>query len=191
MIVDIACLVCVALFFLAGLFSGFLKQVVRIVALLSAFLMLSPVSHGVRDLLSGKVDVTAFPGNVLVVMLAWLAGYVAVLLMGKILLRVVRGANPSLGVSDRFLGGMFGAVKGGMIVFVLVSFVLFLEDPVSKLLPEFSQELKCSRVALFVKQHDLLSPWVRKLEDKVKETEVHLSPLGANMQVQVGASGFL
>jgi len=191
MIVDIACLVCIALFFLAGLFSGFLKQVVRIVALLSAFLALSPVSHGVRGVLSGKVDVATFPGNVLVVVLAWFAVYVAVLLMGKILLRVVRGANPSIGVSDRFLGGMFGAVKGGLIVFVLVWFVLFVEDPVSKLLPEFSRELKCSRVALFVKTHDLLFFWVRKIEDKVRETEGHLSPLGVNMRVQARVSGLL
>ena len=53
MILDIVCLFGILLFLVGGVISGFLRQVVRLVALLGAFLLVSPFSGVIRGFLAG------------------------------------------------------------------------------------------------------------------------------------------
>ncbi len=175
MILDIVGLVFVALFLVGGVLSGFLRQVVRLVALLGAFLLLSPLTGLVRGLLSGKVDMQVFPGNALTLLLGWLLGYLAIIVAGSILLRIVRGSSKTISGLDRVLGAALGTLKGGLIIYAVICVLLFFEKPMEKLLPELIEEMNRSRIAAFSGEHNLLSPWMESIEKRLREHEFNVS----------------
>lgn len=175
MIVDMFCVLVVLLFLVLGLFSGFLKQAVRLAALLGAFLLASPVLGWVRGRLSGVLDVERVPWNMLLPVLAWVAAYFALLLAGLLLLRVLRGAAPAVSGPDRALGGLLGMLKGGLIVYVAVTVVLFFEKPLESISLEASRDLRRSRVAAVVKEGNPLLEWMREVQERVRSIEERLT----------------
>ncbi len=174
MILDIVCLFGILLFLVGGVISGFLRQVVRLVALLGAFLLVSPFSGVIRGFLAGKANVDDFPGNLLVLVLAWLAGYLILLVTGMLLLRVVRGVTSSISGSDRAMGGLIGMLKGGLIVYALVTVLLFFQDPFRKFVPEASGEMKESRVVNIVKENNPLMDWMEELQERIREIDLQI-----------------
>ena len=157
MIVDIICLTFIALFFLSGLRSGFLNQFVRITAILGAFFLLSPIDFWVRKSLAGRVEVDKFPGDLLCLVLAWLLGYLCILLAGMILLRIVRGSPRSPTGTDRFLGGVLGALKACVIVYFVIGVLLLFKGTIQKYTPNMALEFKDSKITTFVEQHNVLT----------------------------------
>ena len=153
---DIASLAVTGLFLVLGILSGFLKQVVRIVALVGAFLLLSPLTNWIRGNLSGTIDVETFPGSLLTMGLAWLLGYLLILLAGMILVRILRGSSRTLSILDRILGGALGALKGALVAYFLICVLLLFEDPLREHVPELPRQLEASRVARFVRDHNVL-----------------------------------
>jgi len=117
----------------------------------------------------------------LVMVLAWLAGYLAILLAGLILLRVVRGVTPAISGPDRALGGALGMLKGGLIVYVAVTILLLFQEPVKNVLPEASGEVGRSRVAEIVNIHNPLLGWMREVQGKIRRSD-----LGANLRALSG-----
>jgi hypothetical protein len=174
MILDVVCLAGLLLFIVGGLLSGFLKQVVRLAALVGAFLLVSPVAGWIRGGVSVLFDVDRFPGNLALLVLAWLAGYVALRLAGFILLKILRGVVSSLSGPDRALGGLMGMVKGGVIVYVGVTVVLFFQEPLETRFPAASAELDRSRVVAMVGKSNPLLGWMREIEERLREKDLPL-----------------
>jgi uncharacterized membrane protein required for colicin V production len=157
MAVDIFCLAFVFIFLVLGLFSGFLAQVVRILALVGAFVLAHPASSCTRPLLTRWMDVATLMGDLLSLFLAWVAGYIAILLIGKVLVRIIKGSSGSIDFLDRILGGLLGAAKGFLIVYLMACVLVLLRAPLDKLIPDKYPDLKKSRLAAFAEQHNVLS----------------------------------
>ena len=169
MYIDIFCLALVGLLFVLGLISGFLSQIIKIIALVAAYLLASPLSPYAKALLAKWVEVDNLFGDVLSLVLAWIVCYLALVITGRILLRLIRGSSTSLKFLDRILGGVLGGVKGALIVYLLVCAVLFLEKHLDKVVPAEYLDLKDSRVAAFAKDYNLLSVTGLPDVDKLRE----------------------
>lgn len=175
MILDVVCLAGLLLFVVGGLLSGFLKQVVRLVALVGAFLLVSPVAGWIRGWVSVLFDVDRFPGNLALLVLAWVAGYVALRLAGWILLKILRGVGSSLSGPDRALGSLLGMLKGGIIVYVGVTVVLLFQEPLEKRFPVVSAELGRSRVVAMVGQSNPLLGWMRDMQERLRAKDLRVT----------------
>jgi len=166
---DIACAALVATFLVLGLLSGFLAQVVRLAALVGAFVLSHPAGSYARPLLMKWMDVENLMGDLLSLFLGFLASYIAILLTGKIVVRVIRNASGSIKILDRMLGGGLGAAKGFLIVYLIACAIVLLRGPLQNLLPEKTLDLQNSRLAAFAEQHNVLARIGIPNPDKLKE----------------------
>jgi uncharacterized membrane protein required for colicin V production len=154
---DIVCVVLVLAFLILGLLSGFLSQVVRIAALVGAFLLASPASSYSRSLLAKWMNVETLLGDLLSLFLAWVACYIALILVGTVLVRIIRGSSQSIKFLDRIMGGGLGAVKGFLIVYLIACALVLLREPLKELVPNKYLDLRTSRLAVFAEQHNVFS----------------------------------
>jgi membrane protein required for colicin V production len=103
---------------LLGLWRGVVGEIIALVAWVLAFfaakLWGSEISH---------VLFTGIADHALRVVAGWVSVFVAVLVVMALLRLAVRGLLKALGLSltDRLLGAIFGVLRGGVIVLVLVA----------------------------------------------------------------------
>lgn len=166
---DFICLVFVLAFLVLGLFSGFLSQVVRIAALVGAFLLAYPARSYTKLLLAKWMDVGTLSADFLSLFLAWVACYIALILIGTLLVKIVRGSSESIKFLDRILGGGLGAAKGFLIVYLIACALVLLREPLQKLMPERLLDLEASRLARFAEEHNIFTLVGMPDLDKLKE----------------------
>lgn len=172
---DLICLAFTALMLLLGILSGFLKQIVRILALVGAFLLASPVSRHVAPLVSRWIEGNPPAVDLVSLVLAWIGSYILLALGGGLLVRILRGASQGVRTLDRFTGGLLGALKGVLVVYLAVSVLLLFRQPVGETLPGLRQTLRESRVAAFVDEHNLLGEIGLPNVDRIGELTTALS----------------
>jgi len=165
---DIVCMVFVLAFLILGLLSGFLSQVVRIAALVGAFLLASAASSYSRSLLAKWMNVETLLGDLLSLFLAWVACYIALILIGTVLVRIIRGSSQSIKFLDRVMGGGVGAFKGFLIVYLIACALVLLREPLKELIPNQYPDLSTSRLAVFAEQHNVFSMIGLPDADKLK-----------------------
>jgi uncharacterized membrane protein required for colicin V production len=166
---DIICIAFVAVFCLLGLLSGFLSQVVRLAALVGAFVLAYSASAYTKPLLMKWVDVDNAVGDLLSLFLGWVACYIAIILIGTIVARIIKKSSGSIKVLDRVLGGGLGSAKGFLIVYLIACALVLLREPLEELIPKKHFDLKASRLAAFAEQHNVLSRFGMPDMDKLKE----------------------
>jgi uncharacterized membrane protein required for colicin V production len=166
---DIVCLAIVAVFVVLGLLSGFLAQIVRLAALIGAFLLAYSASVYTRPLLMRWMDVDSIAGNLLSLLLGWIGCYIAIIVIGTIVVRILKNSSDSIKLLDRFLGGALGSVKGLLIVYLLACALVLLRAPLQEFVPEKQLDLKESRFAAFAERHNVFSRIALPEVDKLKE----------------------
>jgi uncharacterized membrane protein required for colicin V production len=166
---DIICIVFVAVFCILGLLSGFLSQVVRLAALVGAFVLAYSAGAYTKPLLMKWMDVDNVMGDLLALFLGWMACYIAIILIGTIVAKIIKKSSGSIKVLDRILGGALGSVKGFLIVYLIACALVLLREPLKDLVPKKHLDLKGSRLAAFAEEHNVLSrvgiPDLDKLEE--------------------------
>lgn len=131
---DIGIVALCAVLALFGLLRGFVRQAASLAGLVLGHILAVRYNAGVQKLLHFD-----FPhAGIAAYLLALLAVYIAVRLLGLLIERWIRGTK--LSGTDRFLGALAGAVKGALFSILLV-FVLVV------LLPRDAALLKSSRLA--------------------------------------------
>jgi uncharacterized membrane protein required for colicin V production len=166
---DIICIVFVAVFCVLGLLSGFLSQVVRLGALIGAFVLAYSASAYTKPLLMKWMDVDNLMGDLLSLFLGWMACYIALILVGTIVAKIIKKSSGSIKVLDRILGGGLGSAKGFLVVYLIACALVLLREPTEKLIPKEHFDLQGSRLAAFAEEHNVLSrigvPELGKLEE--------------------------
>ncbi|MBI5576554.1 MAG: CvpA family protein [Deltaproteobacteria bacterium] len=148
----VALCVVLALF---GLMRGFVRQAASLTGLVLGHILAVKYNGWAQKLL--RLD---FPhAGIVAYLIALLAVYIAVRLIGLLVERWVRASK--LSGTDRFLGGLAGAVKGSL-VSVLLVFVLVV------LLPRDASLLKSSKLA----PHALVAAgWLEKtFPERIRES---------------------
>jgi len=184
MYIDIICLALMSLLFVLGLISGFLSQVIKIAALVAACLLASPLSPYAKELLMKKMEVDSLFGDMLSLFLAWLASYVVLIIVGSIIARIIRGSSKSLKFLDRVLGGALGALKGALIVYLVVCAILMFREPLESIVPSEYLDLEESQVAAFAKDNNILTRLDLPSAESLKEI-----PAARNLGEIVNALG--
>ena len=166
---DIICIVFVGVFFVLGLLSGFLSQVVRLGALIGAFVLAYSASAYTKPLLMKWMDVDNVMGDLLSLFLGWMACYIALIVVGTIIAKIIKKSSGSIKVLDRILGGALGSAKGFLVVYLIACALVLLRDPLEELIPKEHFDLQGSRLAAFAEERNVLSrigiPELGKIEE--------------------------
>jgi membrane protein required for colicin V production len=116
-VIDIAVLAVVAISVLLGVMRGLVREVLALVAWVAAFLLSNFLAPEAAKLLPqgmGSEEVRLLASYVVVFIIVLVALSVLAILASK-LVKVV-----GLGASDRVVGGVFGFVRGVLVVMILV-----------------------------------------------------------------------
>lgn len=148
-------------FALAGLgyHAGALKQISRLLGLALAFLAAPTVAAVFKELWFQEVQ----PGQPLVewalLGLAGVAVYAAVWATSALLIRLARLSSEELTRKDRLLGGLLGALKGGLVVWISANSILLIEAPLQRADPGNLLRLQGSGLVAAVREHPLGLQW--------------------------------
>lgn len=120
--------------FVRGIMKGLFVEVASLVALIAGVYGAIHFSYFVGDWLEGSVDWDEKYVSLVAFAVTFVAIIVVVALMGRILTKIADFA--ALGVLNKILGGVFGALKIGLILSVLFIFFGKMNDTI----PFVSQE---------------------------------------------------
>jgi len=169
MALDLFFLALALLLALLGLFSGFLRQVVRIAALVAACFLAVTVSPHAKGLLARWMEVETLLGDALSLTLAWLGCYIVLALAGRILVRLLRGSSHSIRFFDRLLGFFLGGAKGLLAVYLMACVLATFRGPIEKTGLGGKLGLRDSRVVDAAVGFNLLSLTSLPDMDKLRE----------------------
>lgn len=113
---DLAALAIVLVFFLLGLKRGLVREVISLVAWLLAFFLAGRLAQWLGPYLPGMTE-----GRLRDAVAMGLA-FIAILLLASLLSMILNGLVKVAGLSleDRLLGSVFGLLRGGVVLVLLV-----------------------------------------------------------------------
>jgi uncharacterized membrane protein required for colicin V production len=178
--VDLAIAAVLVAFVAWGALHGALRQLLGLLVLAIALLVAAWISPRLEGTVRKLVDLD--PDDVSV--LCWGLAFVMVAAAGGVLLHAVRGPVARArvgGALDRWLGGAVGAVKGVVVVGLVVYAVLAWFSRADG--PGVVRSLRESRAArLYVEAHRRIDPWVRlpePVERRAQEVDRRIGVEGA------------
>lgn len=184
---DILCVALVATFLVLGLLSGFLSQIVRLAALVGAFLLAYEARAYTKPILVKWMNADSLAVDLLSLFLGWLACYILIVLIGTVIARIIKHSSGSIKLLDRVLGGALGSAKGFLIVYLTACALVLLREPIERHVPKKYIDLQGSRLAAFAGEHNLFSrigvPYLEDLReltsafgDRSKRSELRKDP---------------
>lgn len=162
MTLDLVFLVCVGIFALIGYFSGFARQLVRLVALVAAYLLAGPLGRPLGGILAGALEVPSLIGRVLGAGLAFMLLYMILSMIGWSILRSRRKKLDSEQIQSRrrwdgWAGLALGGTKAFVVFYLLLCVVVLAEKPISRVSHKMGKVLSHSFMAGMAREHNILS----------------------------------
>lgn len=159
MVLDVIALaIFLALTFL-GYRSGLTSQVIRLGAL-AAVVAASPfVAAVLRESFFGEATVAEPVVEGFCLFMAGGVIYFGVSFAGWLAIKTMRKASSTLSGVDRLSGAIVGAVKAGIIVYLMAFVVIFVERGLEKADPGDNLRLRNSEMTLWVRANNVLAPW--------------------------------
>ena len=142
-----------------GIARGFAREALSIIGWVSAFLLANVLADSVSDLASNLIDepTTRY-------LLGWVLTFIAVLLMFGVIAAFLskQMRQPGFNISNRLLGGIFGLLRGVIIV-AAISILL------RAALPDSNEGLLDS--AVLMEPVEWVAEWIGANFDRVLESE--------------------
>ena len=142
-----------------GIARGFAREVLSIIGWVSAFLLANVLADSVSDLAGNLIDepTTRY-------LLAWVLTFIAVLLMFGVIAAFLskQMRQPGFNIGNRLLGGIFGLLRGVIIV-AAISILLRMA------LPDSNEGLLDS--AVLMEPVEWVAEWIGANFDRVLESE--------------------
>jgi len=151
--------------FISGLFKGLFVEVASFVALIAGIYGSIKFSHFIREFLATRVSWDEKYITLMSFAISFIIIVIAISLLGKLFTKIADFA--SLGILNKLLGGIFGVLKTGLIL----SVVLIIFSKLNNKLPFISNEQQESAV-LYKPLKNLaptIFPQFVKVEDGEKE----------------------
>jgi uncharacterized membrane protein required for colicin V production len=130
---DAAVIVVLGVFGVVGLISGMLFQVLRLIAVVAS---VAVALAGTGPAMAAFPFLGRLPANGegLVPAALFLATYLVLSLVARLIVKAMHAASPDHGLGDRLLGGLFGALKGAVLCYFIVAILLAAEVSVGRTL---------------------------------------------------------
>jgi membrane protein required for colicin V production len=161
----------VALLGLIGLFSGAISQLRHWLGLILAALAARPLAARLTPFAAPRLGFPPAVVNVVLSSLLFLLLYLIGTAAARALLAKLFPDRQD-GRADRALGFVLGAAKGAAMVFVLLSFLVFFEKPLTTAFGAPPPPVRESRAVAFARRHDLFDavpvPALAKLEKLIE-----------------------
>jgi len=142
-----------------GIARGLAREALSIIGWVSAFLLANVLADSVSDLASNLIDepTTRY-------LLGWVLTFIAVLLMFGVIAAFLskQMRQPGFNIGNRLLGGIFGLLRGVIIV-AAISILL------RSALPDSNEDLLDS--AVLMEPVELVAEWIGANFDRVLESE--------------------
>jgi uncharacterized membrane protein required for colicin V production len=159
MVLDVTALaVFLALTFL-GWRTGLISQAIRIGALVAVVAASPMVAAILRESMFGEVTVAEPVVEGFCLFLAGGVIYFGIALAGWLAVKTMHKASDTLSTADRMGGALVGAVKAGVIVYLLAFVVIFVERGLKKTDPDNHLRLQNAELTTWVKHNNVLAPW--------------------------------
>jgi len=142
-----------------GIARGFAREALSIIGWVSAFLLANMLADSVSDLASNLIDepTTQY-------LLGWVLTFIAVLLMFGVIAAFLskQMRQPGFNIGNRLLGGIFGLLRGVIIVAAI-------SIPLRAALPDSNEGLLDS--AVLMEPVEWVAEWIGANFDRVLESE--------------------
>lgn len=156
MVIDVIILCVVVFFALLGAFTGAAKQIANMVGLASAYFVCRRLGPVVGPKLAAALGTADIIGVVLGTVLLFIAVLSLVrFILGTLLNRLMSGKDPSNRGPDRMIGMVLGGAKAGIICYVLLSALTFVEQHVVVAGQRMGMSPRDSRAFAFARRHNL------------------------------------
>lgn len=152
MVIDISALLLVLLFGFFGYRSGFITQLFRLLALVAGFAAAWFLTPSISESVARGLSIDPFLAGVAVFLGLFFLVSLAVGLVGGAISRAIRGEHAALTFFDRGLGGLLGAAKGIVLVYVAIALTWTLQPTFERAKPA----LEASIVAAEVQRHNVM-----------------------------------
>ena len=166
-IIDIVLAALILFGFIRGLFKGLFVEIASLVALVLGVYGAIHFSYFAADLLESRVDWSEKTINIIAFAITFVIIVLAISLAGKALTKLADFA--ALGMLNKLLGGVFGALKIGLILSIL----LIVFNKLNNALP-FMEKENLEKSALYEPVKSLapmIFPNLIKSEDEQKPSE--------------------
>jgi membrane protein required for colicin V production len=155
-VIDVIILCVVVFFALMGALTGAAKQLANMVGMASAYFVCRRLGPMVGPKLAAALGTADIIGVVLGTLLLFIAVLTLVrFILGTLLNRLMRGKDPSNRGPDRAIGMVLGGVKVGIICYVVLSALTFVEQHVVVAGQRMGMSPKDSRAFAFARKHNL------------------------------------
>ena len=166
---DVAVIVVLAVFGVVGLISGMLFQVLRLGAVVASVAVGLSCTGPAMEMFPflGRLPAN---GEGLVPAALFLASYLVLSLLSRLVVKALHAASPDHGLVDRLLGGLFGALKGAVLCYFIVAILL-------------AAEVSAGRSLRYVDTHDSVAAefvraWpVGRLKGLLDQAELEVLPV--------------
>lgn len=146
--------VVLAIFLIAGLRRGLIRQVLEVIGIIAAFITAFYFAHALATWIAGRVDLN-YSVTLTVAALLIFAGIITVFHALGLALRKFFNMT-ILGLFDRIAGGVFGLVKGLLLISLVLVIILTLPFPASVKQPILEDSVTASIYPLLPVIFDLV-----------------------------------
>ena len=160
---DILILGLAGIFALIGFFTGFWMQLMRLGALVTAYVCAGLAGKPLGPVLARGLDLPMLLGRILATGLAFFLLYTVLSAIGWIYLKRRRKRREreegeyGLRKDEKIFGALLGGAKSFLFLFVLLCAVVLVEKPLEKALGKKPRLLQNSHVADLARNHNILS----------------------------------
>lgn len=175
--IDLAVAVFLLFFGVMGLISGAIRQLAHLGGLLAAFLGARPLAQILAPIASKELGYPPLFTSIVCTFLLFFALYVLGMLITKVILTKAF-PDGEQGALNRFGGMLLGAGKVGLILFVILSGLVFLEKPIGARFREVRKETQASIAMALARRYNVFTS-MPQLEGLSKLAEASRSPAAA------------
>lgn len=153
----------VGVFAIIGFFTGFWMQVMRLGALVLAYLLAGVIGKPLGPSLGGSLGVPSLVGSLIGTGLAFILLYAILSTVGWVFLRRWERSkkddegNPRRRTWERAAGAALGGAKVFLVLYLILCVAVMAQEPISKVLGSRSRALNDSIMAGFARNHNMLS----------------------------------
>ncbi|MBI5243161.1 MAG: CvpA family protein [Elusimicrobia bacterium] len=167
MTIDLAILSLVLLSGLLGLASGAIKQAAHLIGMAFAYLAALPLAAALTPMLAQKLGYPPAAVKVGLSVACFSVLYGVGTFAALCALRKLAGDREKSRL-DRAAGFVLGAGKAGVVVFVMLSAVLFFEKPLVQALGKTPEKIEQSNIIALVRRHNLFDAIPFPALDKIQ-----------------------